>query len=81
VLNIVFPGAGIPVVMAALGIGTLWAGIASWRHNARAGLHAQRPVAPGAAQPSASAEPAPSAPNAGEPPTPDPPGAPGADAD
>lgn len=43
VLNIVFPGAGIPVVMAALGIGTLWAGIASWRHNARAGLHRSSP--------------------------------------
>jgi MFS family permease len=40
VLNILFPGAGIPVVMAALGLVTLWAGIASWRHNARAGLHA-----------------------------------------
>jgi MFS family permease len=39
VLNIVFPGAGIPVVMAALGIVTLWAGLASWRHNSRAGLH------------------------------------------
>ncbi len=38
-LNIVFPGAGIPVVMAGLGVVTLWAGVASWRHNARAGLH------------------------------------------
>jgi MFS family permease len=40
VLNILFPGAGIPVVMAGLGLVTLWAGFASWRHNARAGLHA-----------------------------------------
>lgn len=39
VLNIFFPGAGIPVVMAVLGAVTLWAGIASWRRNARAGLH------------------------------------------
>ena len=40
VLNIFFPGAGIPVVMAILGAGTLWAGVASWRRNASAGLHA-----------------------------------------
>ena len=39
VINIVFPGAGIPVVMAVLGLGTLWAGVASWRRNSRAGLH------------------------------------------
>jgi MFS family permease len=39
VLNIFFPGAGIPVVMAILGAVTLWAGIASWRRNARHGLH------------------------------------------
>jgi MFS family permease len=39
VLNIAVPGAGIPVVMAVLGLATLWAGIASWRRNARAGLH------------------------------------------
>ena len=38
-MNIVFPGAGIPVVMAVLGGLTLWIGIASWRHNAAAGLH------------------------------------------
>ncbi|HET7082426.1 MAG TPA: MFS transporter [Candidatus Limnocylindria bacterium] len=38
-LNIVFPGAGIPVVMAILGLITLWMGIASWRRNAAAGLH------------------------------------------
>jgi hypothetical protein len=39
ILNIIFPGAGIPVVMAILGIATLVAGTLSWRHNARAGLH------------------------------------------
>jgi hypothetical protein len=39
VLNIFFRGAGIPVVMGFLGLVTLWAGIASWRRNARHGLH------------------------------------------
>ena len=39
ILDIFFPGAGIPVVMAILGFATLWAGIASWRRNQRAGLH------------------------------------------
>ena len=29
-----------------LGAVTLWAGIASWRHNARAGLHAQSAAGP-----------------------------------
>jgi MFS family permease len=38
-INLVFKGAGIPVVMAVLGGLTLWIGIASWRHNAAAGLH------------------------------------------
>lgn len=47
-LNIVFPGAGIPVVMAGLGVVTLWAGVASWRHNARAGLHRIISVPPAA---------------------------------
>src|SRR5574338_1189031 len=42
-LNIVFPGSGIPVVMAVLGLVTLWAGVASWRHNARSGLHRNEP--------------------------------------
>jgi hypothetical protein len=50
VLNIVFPGAGIPVVMAALGVVTLWAGVASWRHNSRAGLHRVVSVPPPDAQ-------------------------------
>jgi MFS family permease len=44
VLNIFFPGAGIPVVMAFLGAVTLWAGIASWRRNSRAGLHSHDQV-------------------------------------
>ncbi len=39
ILNIFFEGAGIPVVMAILGVLTLWAGIASWRRNSAAGLH------------------------------------------
>ena len=39
ILNIFFEGAGIPSVMAFLGLLTLWAGIASWRRNARGGLH------------------------------------------
>jgi MFS family permease len=43
ILNIAFPGAGIPVVMAMLGLITLWLGIASWRRNAAAGLHRSDP--------------------------------------
>ncbi len=39
ILNIFFPGSGIPVVMALLGVATLAAGTLSWRHNAAAGLH------------------------------------------
>jgi MFS family permease len=39
ILNIFFEGSGIPIVMAFLGAVTLWVGIASWRRNARAGLH------------------------------------------
>ena len=42
-INLVFKGAGIPVVMAVLGALTLWIGIASWRHNAAAGLHSAAP--------------------------------------
>ena len=38
-INIAFPGSGIPVVMGLLGGGTLPAGILSWRHNRGAGLH------------------------------------------
>jgi len=53
-LNIVFPGAGIPVVMFLLGAVTLWAGILSWRRNAAEGLHANGPPPtddPGAGSP------------------------------
>jgi MFS family permease len=39
ILNIFFEGAGIPIVMGALGLLTLWAGIASWQRNSREGLH------------------------------------------
>jgi MFS family permease len=39
IINIMLTGAGIPVVMAVLGGITLWAGVASWRRNARNGLH------------------------------------------
>jgi hypothetical protein len=43
-LNILFKPAGIPVVMGILGLATLAAGVASWRHNAGTGLHrAQTP--------------------------------------
>jgi MFS family permease len=38
-LNLAFPGAGIPFVMGLLGLGTLGAGFLSWRHNAAGGLH------------------------------------------
>ena len=49
ILNIVLPGAGIPIVMATLGLFTLWMGIASWRRNAAAGLHqSASPIDPGA---------------------------------
>jgi MFS family permease len=39
VINIAFPGTGIPVVMGLLGLGTLAAGILSWRRNRAEGLH------------------------------------------
>jgi MFS family permease len=49
ILNIFFDGAGIPIVMATLGVLTLWAGLASWRRNSREGLHAHdRGMAPAA---------------------------------
>ncbi len=41
ILNIIFPGAGIPVVMGLLGVATLAAGYFSWRHNAADGLHSR----------------------------------------
>jgi MFS family permease len=46
-LNLLFKGAGIPVVMGMLGIATLVAGLASWRHNAASGLHRNQPAARG----------------------------------
>ena len=46
VINIFFRGAGIPVVMGILGLLTLWAGTASWRRNARAGLHSRDQAPP-----------------------------------
>jgi len=51
ILNILFPGAGIPVVMALLGALTLWAGITSWGRNQRAGLHEGHPKAGTASPP------------------------------
>jgi len=39
VINIFFPGSGIPVVMAVLGLAIIWAGVASWRRNSQRGLH------------------------------------------
>ena len=44
ILNLIFRGAGIPIVMAILGLIVLWLGIASWRRNAAAGLHRSEPV-------------------------------------
>jgi MFS family permease len=51
ILNILFPGAGIPVVMAVLGLITFWLGIASWRRNAAAGLHVITPTGPAVSPP------------------------------
>ncbi len=72
-INIGFEGTGIPIVMAFLGLLTLWAGIASWRRNARQGLHdhdrgippppgptpepASQPEGPDTPDPTASSEP------------------------
>jgi MFS family permease len=52
VLNIFLPGAGIPVVMAILGLITFWMGVASWRRNAAAGLHRANPATTGSPSPS-----------------------------
>jgi MFS family permease len=46
-LNILFKGAGIPVVMAILGSITFGVGIASWRRNGAAGLHRGHPTPDG----------------------------------
>jgi MFS family permease len=65
ILNLFFDGAGIPIVMGVLGLLTLWAGIASWRRNARRGLHEHdRGMPPG---PVAGATEAPGVPDAPEP--------------
>jgi MFS family permease len=56
-LNIVFPGAGIPVVMGLLGIGTLVAGVLSWRHNASGGLHQHDLATPSGGRPPGRREP------------------------
>ena len=56
-LNIVFPGAGIPVVMGLLGIGTLVAGVLSWRHNASGGLHQHDLATPPGGRPPGRREP------------------------
>ncbi len=62
VINIFFPGYGIPVAMAVLGLLTLWAGVASWRRNSHAGLHDHdRTARPGRA---VAAETAPETPDA-----------------
>jgi Major Facilitator Superfamily len=67
ILNIFFEGAGIPAVMAMLGLLTLWAGIASWRRNARQGLHEHDRGAPPAEAPDlASASGAPDTPEPAE---------------
>ncbi len=53
-LNLFFPGAGIPVVMLTLGGIVLWVGIASFRRNSASGLHRVRPTDHGAASPAPS---------------------------
>jgi MFS family permease len=66
ILNIFFKGAGIPIVMGALGLLTLWAGIASWRRNSRQGLHEHdRGLPPAAAVDTATAPGTPDAPEPG----------------
>jgi uncharacterized membrane protein len=49
VLNRFFRGAGIPTVMAMLGLIVLGLGIASWRRNKAAGLHRANPAGTDAA--------------------------------
>ena len=43
-LNLLFPGWGIPAVLLVLSAVVLWIGIASWRRNARLGLHRRTPT-------------------------------------
>ena len=68
-INIFIPGAGIPVVMAVLGLLTLWAGVASWRRNARAGLHRHDLTAAEVVE-AVTTEPSPGVPSAAERPEP-----------
>ena len=69
VINIFLPGAGIPIVMGVLGLGTLWAGIASWRRNSRAGLHEHDQAVVEAAE-AVTTSPAPGVPPPADPPEP-----------
>ena len=46
VLDRIFSGAGIPVVMGLLGVVIAVAGTASWRHNRARGAHARKPADP-----------------------------------
>jgi MFS family permease len=64
-LNIAFPGAGLPIVMAILGLATLAAGWFSWQHNAGAGLHGHDAPAIGGAPPAATPPPIPGPPATG----------------
>jgi MFS family permease len=66
IINIFLPGSGIPIVMGILGLFTLWAGAASWRRNAREGLHEHdRVEIPPAA--AVDDQPAPGTPNVADP--------------
>ncbi len=72
ILNIFFEDAGIPIVMAFLGVATLWAGVISWRRNARQGLHDHdRGIPPGPLPPEPAPDPvpAPGVPDATDPAT------------
>ena len=60
-VNLALPGNGIPIVMGLLGIGTLMAGIMSWRRNRAEGLH-QHDFGPPASGAHAAVEPAPGVP-------------------
>jgi len=68
-INLALPGTGIPLVMGILGLITLVAGVASWRRNAREGLHEHNRVElpPASAVDNAAAPGAPEAPEAAGP--------------
>ena len=61
-VNIALPGDGIPIVMGLLGIGTLMAGIVSWRRNRAEGLRQHDFVQLPASGAHAAVEPAPGVP-------------------